>query len=470
MDHAWYCRIGDRVLGPMSLDELRFLAVQGKVTSAHVVRKGTAGEWTSPAKVPELARSSRADVVEEHEQELAPIPDLDELEIESSSLPLQPLPLRSIPRKQKNHTPMLIGIAVAATLLLVATITVVAILMSSGSTSVVADATSAEDMTAPANASSSKPVTTKPVQKSPPAQTPAETKAPATEASKQAGASDTQKSAPANDPSSDSPSGAPKPAAPPQEDKQPLPTPTPVAPKNSLTSKGAIVALKDPFPSGAVFSPTDFKVTPDKIPATSRGDERGVIVLERRDESTWGMACQEKGLPHGVTLATHENQEPMVYLTYEKGSRDGLMRTWTEAGKPQLFTQYEKGRRHGLSCYYGEDGSLVAVLEYRRNELSAIRLVQADGDTALEFASESTARTDENAARILESIKAIEDHVMKNERVFRAQVRKAEAEFRQQLAAELAPIKRANIRERARQQATLGQKFFEDAVRRHMGR
>lgn len=470
MDRVWHCRIGEQSLGPMSLHELRFLASQGKLTAAHKVRKGSSGEWTSPAKISGLLGSSRPAI--NLESELAPIPDLDELEI-ASTAPVQPLPLRSIPtRKPKKNNSRLIGAGVVA-MLLVGAIVVISLVASSGTSEIATDSAPTTEPTVPRPVRKSNPVVTPPDESLPvdqPAEPPQSSVAsePPVDTSDDPGDSEPHSASAKEPSSSDQPTDIAKKPVPPKPDGHP--TPTPSAPRTPLTSKGAIVSLTDPFPSGIVFSPTDFKVTPDKLPATARGDERRVIALERRDGSTWGMACQEKGLPHGVTFTTHESQEPMVYLTYEKGSRHGLMRTWTDSGDPLLFTQYEKGRRHGLSCFYGGDGALHAVLEYRLNELSAIRLVQADGVSALEYASETTAQTDKDAVRVLESIKSIEEHVMKNERVFRTQVRKAEAEFRQQLAAELAPIKRANIRERAKHNATLGQRFYEDAVRRHMGR
>jgi hypothetical protein len=241
-------------------------------------------------------------------------------------------------------------------------------------------------------------------------------------------------------------------------------------PSNTLVSKGALVPLSDPFPSGNVYKPEDFKVKDTKLPAVSQDEDRGLVVLKRRDDSTCGMAYQVGGRPHGVTVATYENQQPMLYLTYDDGSRNGLMKSWNESGSPQLFSQYMNGRKHGLSCYYGDDGKLAAVLDYQLNNLSTIRLIQEDGVTGLEYASEQNARDDSNAEAILASIEAIEDQIMQNEQDFRRQIRREERDYRQQLAAELSVVKRANIQARANARAIQHQRDYENIIRAHLGR
>jgi len=51
MDRDWFGKIDGVVLGPMSLQELKFLASQGKLKRTHEVRKGRDGDWVPPSKI-----------------------------------------------------------------------------------------------------------------------------------------------------------------------------------------------------------------------------------------------------------------------------------------------------------------------------------------------------------------------------------------------------------------------------------
>jgi hypothetical protein len=54
MTGRWYCRVKDQTLGPLSLQELRFLVAQGTLDSDHQIKDGKNGSWVRAGSNVEL--------------------------------------------------------------------------------------------------------------------------------------------------------------------------------------------------------------------------------------------------------------------------------------------------------------------------------------------------------------------------------------------------------------------------------
>jgi hypothetical protein len=79
MANNWFCNIGGLVMGPMSLQELRFLATQGKLTQHHEVREGQYGDWVPASAVHGLLKPAQpARLAPGPGRESSPTSDSDE--------------------------------------------------------------------------------------------------------------------------------------------------------------------------------------------------------------------------------------------------------------------------------------------------------------------------------------------------------------------------------------------------------
>ena len=54
MDLAWYCRVGERQVGPISMDQLRRMAARGDLKLTSLVRRQDVNSWIEAGQLPEL--------------------------------------------------------------------------------------------------------------------------------------------------------------------------------------------------------------------------------------------------------------------------------------------------------------------------------------------------------------------------------------------------------------------------------
>lgn len=176
--------------------------------------------------------------------------------------------------------------------------------------------------------------------------------------------------------------------------------------------------VSDAFPSGRSYSPVIFE-----IPKFGKW-VGNPIVMTYQNGSLFAIASHVAGELDGVTVAQHENRQPMVYANYLDGKRHGLLETWNEKGEPVLFTQYTKGKRDGFSCFF-EDGKLCMIIEYRHGgNVRCIRLISGV-EVENELFSKAEANKDSMGRVRLASLKKVEDNLDANERKFKDQVLRA---------------------------------------------
>jgi hypothetical protein len=51
MSEGWFCKIGDKKIGPLSVQQLKTIAARGQLRAEHLVRRGDAGPWVPAGRV-----------------------------------------------------------------------------------------------------------------------------------------------------------------------------------------------------------------------------------------------------------------------------------------------------------------------------------------------------------------------------------------------------------------------------------
>jgi len=51
MSEGWFCKIGDKKIGPLSVQQLKTIAARGQLRVEHLVRRGDAGPWVAAGRV-----------------------------------------------------------------------------------------------------------------------------------------------------------------------------------------------------------------------------------------------------------------------------------------------------------------------------------------------------------------------------------------------------------------------------------
>ena len=51
MSEGWFCKVGDKKVGPLSADQLKTIAAQGQLRPEHMVRRGSEGPWVPAGRV-----------------------------------------------------------------------------------------------------------------------------------------------------------------------------------------------------------------------------------------------------------------------------------------------------------------------------------------------------------------------------------------------------------------------------------
>ncbi|MFM7073066.1 MAG: GYF domain-containing protein, partial [Planctomycetota bacterium] len=54
MDIAWFCRVGERQVGPISFDQLRRMAARGDLKLTSLIRRADINSWIEAGQIPEL--------------------------------------------------------------------------------------------------------------------------------------------------------------------------------------------------------------------------------------------------------------------------------------------------------------------------------------------------------------------------------------------------------------------------------
>jgi len=220
------------------------------------------------------------------------------------------------------------------------------------------------------------------------------------------------------------------------------------------------------LPTGRVFSFEVFATRSTGHLMANREGVKGDVVITHPNGAVFAKAQQQGGVLHGLTLAQYDNQQPMVDATYMDGRRHGILKTFDETGAPVLCSQYVDGRRTGFTILFGEELEFIA--QYKADKLEYLQLM-ADLTPLEGFASEEAALKHPKAKQLLARLDQVDDELKKNEVQFRKQVREFELERRREVAAKLAPEKRARATERARQRNEANNAALEAIRRRANG-
>jgi len=250
---------------------------------------------------------------------------------------------------------------------------------------------------------------------------------------------------------------------------------TPVQHFNSLPQGRSIAA--DPtspdddtfqlkLPTGRVFTFEVFDTRSTSSKLASREGVKGAVVISHPNGAMFATAEHQGGVLHGLTLAQYDNEQPMVHATYMNGRRHGILKTFDEAGEPVLCSQYVDGRRTGFTILFGEELEFIA--QYKADKLEYLQLM-ADLTPLEGFASEEAALKHAKAKQLLARLDSLDADLKKNEVQFRKQVKDFELDRRRELAAKLAPEKRARAAERARQRKEANDAAVEAIRRRANG-
>jgi antitoxin component YwqK of YwqJK toxin-antitoxin module len=447
MNRVWYCKLADRTLGPLSLEELRELVSQGELRSDSKVRNVTESGWKPartvrglfgarrakpPAETPSPETSPSQELAVPAVQEsILPIEELDTLLAAPSAAPARPLAVRPKLRKQpSNHRTLLAGIGGALATLVIGG--VIALFVLSGDDSPVVDS---EAGLAANDKKASVPPVSNAESKNSDSQNPPSPPAPP----KSVPPNDVQDSStvPAAEPQVDasaptSKTGNTPTPAPPQEPPAKKPDSDKPVENPPLGETKPIMDLSEPFPSGRSYSPEAFVLDSRATVSMMEKDDPAIVVITHSNGKPYAIATQKNGRLHGVTYGQHPNGKPMVYINYENGRREGLMKTWDDKGGPVLFAEYQNGRREGFTCLF-DGAELAMIAEYDFDVLECERLV-ASHQVIAEFLSEEDALADENGAKHLEDLEALETEIKTNEVALKRQVREYDEQLRRSLA------------------------------------
>jgi hypothetical protein len=222
------------------------------------------------------------------------------------------------------------------------------------------------------------------------------------------------------------------------------------------------------LPTGKTFSYASFGIKPIIVPEKLESGGLGVVVIRHPNGALYAAAQQVGGQLNGITLGQHDNEKPMLSVTYENGRRHGVMKTCDDGGSPQLFGLYSQGKRHGFLCWH-ENGHLRLILQYKNDELEFIQMM-AGFDPVEGFKDRAAAEKNKAAKELLEHFDKFEADSRKAELAFRKQVKDAEMQRRKVLAAQLAPEKRRLQAERGAARAAAEESFTRELYRKAYGR
>ncbi len=221
------------------------------------------------------------------------------------------------------------------------------------------------------------------------------------------------------------------------------------------------------FPTGRVFAFEVFRTKESDLEKLSTHRDPNLVLISHPNGALYAAAQQRQGVLNGLTVGQWDNREPMVHVMYLEGRRHGLLKTWDEAGEPLMFCQYERGKRSGFTCLF-DDAIPVMIAQYRMDQIEYLQLMSfltpQEG-----FSSEEAANKHPKAKVHLARLEKLDAQLKKNEVQFRRQVKDFEDERRRDLAAKLAPEKRARASQRAKDRAAANDEFLQQMRRRTHG-
>lgn len=118
------------------------------------------------------------------------------------------------------------------------------------------------------------------------------------------------------------------------------PSPTPSRPSPGYSKEYVII-----FPSGKTLNSETFTPNMKEVERYFEkmykryGDDAPIAFLEHANGSVFALACHDKGVLDGITIAFYENEDLMVYASYEKGRRHGILETWDAKGEKAYWCQ-----------------------------------------------------------------------------------------------------------------------------------
>jgi len=211
-------------------------------------------------------------------------------------------------------------------------------------------------------------------------------------------------------------------------------------PKRADMTVRTLDGTKIVFPSGKVLNESVFKVS---IEATidSVLNSPSVAILSHANGSRYAVASHRNGVLDGPAVVQYETEDPAVYATYAGGKRHGIVKTWDPQGRKVYFCQYLKGKRNGFCCLF-ENEQLQLVAECRHDNLEHIHLMD-DERVLNSFAGHKEALKNEVAKKQLARLSDVELQMKKNEREFKKQIAADDARLRRERVSVLNPQKRA---------------------------
>jgi hypothetical protein len=230
---------------------------------------------------------------------------------------------------------------------------------------------------------------------------------------------------------------------------------------------GPLEPFRLEFPTGRVFAFEVFKTKTSDLEQLSTRRDPNLVLISHANGALYAAAQQQQGVLHGLTVGQWDNREPMVHAMYAEGRRHGLLKLWDEAGEPLMYCQYERGKRSGFTCLF-DDAIPVLIAQYRMDRIEYLQLMSfltpREG-----FDSQEEALKNPKAKAHLARLDKLDAELKKNEVQFRRQVKDFEDERRRDLAAKLAPEKRARASQRAKDRAAANDKFLQEMRRRTHG-
>jgi len=236
---------------------------------------------------------------------------------------------------------------------------------------------------------------------------------------------------------------------------------SPLPPPNPTTHATPKNQLKLPLKTERVFSYQIFAVKAPEVRGMSDA------ALTYPSGALYAAAKHVNGKLHGPTAAQYESGAPMASVSFDQGVRHGTLKTWTETGEPILMAQYTKGKPDGFTAFH-VGGRLAMLIQYR---LANVELVQMmSGNFPLEsYSSKDDALANPIARELFEKMDELDKKLKQNEFRFKNEVRELAEDKRKELAAKMAPQKRANQRARANARAAANNAALQELYRRANG-
>ena len=138
---------------------------------------------------------------------------------------------------------------------------------------------------------------------------------------------------------------------------------------------------------------------------------------------------------------------------YTTGELGGALRLWEESGRRLLYAEYTKGRKTGLVCLFREDMPWW-IQQWDKNNLAAEYLLKwADGVPNVIPKAKLGAEEVKELADASKTLSELETKTEEGEKRFKKELmawyREEDERIRNQRAAQLGPLKRTAISERA---------------------